>query len=311
MKSKETHKPWYGCLAAIITLFAAMPLLAQEAPAQAGPVSAKSITVGGQKFYSINKNYKRTAINNQDTVQVQRGEDSDYIALDRNKIRITKLAGKYGARTEKSHGVVVTRPNYDTEAEIPAVNESKVPTDPIEVASTTGGNDVLSLFDPYANINASATNDKTEPSSVKIKHAWPLSSEDTQYISSTYGIRADPFTNEPAFHEGLDIAAEVGTPIYASADAVVDVAKKHRQLGNYVMLRHADGTYTRYAHLSEILVNEGDVLSAGDPLGKMGSTGRSTGSHLDYTMYIGGVAVNPLRHLRQPAGIKRLSKALD
>lgn len=136
--------------------------------------------------------------------------------------------------------------------------------------------------------------------------AWPLDSSASQRISSHFGTRRDPFTGKRAFHKGIDIAAPIGTKVLASADGTVEAVATHARLGKYVKLRHEDGSATLYGHLSATLVKKGAQVKTGSPLGKVGSTGRSTGPHLDFSYRLGEEAVDPLPHLNVPGHIKTL-----
>ena len=102
------------------------------------------------------------------------------------------------------------------------------------------------------------------------------------YFSSRFGYRIDPFLKRPAFHAGLDFVAEDGTVVRATAAGTVVSAGWNGGYGEMVEIKHADGVSTRYGHLSEILVSRGMHVDAGTPIGRVGSTGRSTGPHLHY-----------------------------
>jgi murein DD-endopeptidase MepM/ murein hydrolase activator NlpD len=117
-------------------------------------------------------------------------------------------------------------------------------------------------------------------------------------LTSGYGTRSDPFRGRAAMHAGIDLAGPVGTPIYAAADAVVGEAGTRGGYGNLVELDHGSGIATRYGHLSQIMVRPGERVRRGQVIGLMGSTGRSTGSHLHYEVRIDGRAVNPLPFLQ-------------
>ncbi len=116
-------------------------------------------------------------------------------------------------------------------------------------------------------------------------------------ISSTFGYRSDPFNGGRRLHSGLDMAGAHGSPIYATADGVVSFAGRQSGYGNVVVLRHAMGFETRYAHMSRIRVQEGQRVSRGDQIGDMGSTGRSTGPHLHYEVRTGGTPRNPMTYI--------------
>jgi murein DD-endopeptidase MepM/ murein hydrolase activator NlpD len=131
-------------------------------------------------------------------------------------------------------------------------------------------------------------------------------------FSSAFGVRSDPFRGSAAMHSGIDLAGPLGTPVYATADGVVGRAGWASGYGNLVELEHGKGIETRYGHLSKILVRVGQRVKRGDLIAKMGSTGRSTGSHLHYEVRLDGRAVNPLPFLQSAdylASIQRRAKA--
>ncbi len=119
------------------------------------------------------------------------------------------------------------------------------------------------------------------------------------YASSTYGTRIDPFTGRSHFHSGVDFNGPRGSDILSVADGVVVFSGRHPGYGNMVDIDHGNGYVTRYAHNQENLVNEGDRVRAGDLIAKMGSTGRSTGSHVHIEVIHNGRTVNPHPFLRQ------------
>lgn len=132
---------------------------------------------------------------------------------------------------------------------------------------------------------------------------WPIPLRVKQEISSGYGMRKDPFHGRMAFHGGIDIAADIGTPVLATADGVVAAVKTDPRYGNYVTLQHSDGTLTRYGHLSAQRVAEGQRVKAGQVIGAVGSSGRSTGPHLDYRVSKNNTKYDPLTILTIPAGV--------
>jgi murein DD-endopeptidase MepM/ murein hydrolase activator NlpD len=118
-------------------------------------------------------------------------------------------------------------------------------------------------------------------------------------FTSGFGVRSDPFQGRAAMHPGIDLAGPMGTPIYATADGVVLRAGWNSGgYGNLVELDHGRGIATRYGHMSAILVQAGEHVSRGQQIGRMGSTGRSTGSHLHYEVRIDGRAVNPVPFMK-------------
>jgi murein DD-endopeptidase MepM/ murein hydrolase activator NlpD len=116
-------------------------------------------------------------------------------------------------------------------------------------------------------------------------------------IGSRFGFRIDPFTGEKAMHTGLDFPAEVGTPILAAAGGVVIEQTYHGAYGNMVEVDHGNGLITRYAHASKTFVKKGDIVKRGQKIAAVGSTGRSTGPHLHFEVWVSGVPQDPQRFL--------------
>ena len=112
-------------------------------------------------------------------------------------------------------------------------------------------------------------------------------------ITSNFGYRKDPFKRKTGFHSGIDIDANYGQPIVATADGIVTQASWHSSYGKSVTIKHEDEYETLFGHLSAITVKEGDTVKVGDVIGKAGSTGRSTGTHLHYEVIKDGKRVNP------------------
>ncbi len=116
--------------------------------------------------------------------------------------------------------------------------------------------------------------------------------------SSGFGVRLDPFTHRPAFHSGLDFAGGFMTPVLSTAPGVVSFTGVRSGYGNTVEIDHGHGFKTRYAHLAAIAVHPGQPVAVGQRVGAMGSTGRSTGVHLHYEVWVNGRAQNPDRFVR-------------
>jgi murein DD-endopeptidase MepM/ murein hydrolase activator NlpD len=117
-------------------------------------------------------------------------------------------------------------------------------------------------------------------------------------LASTFGVRNDPFTGSPAMHTGLDMQGETGKPVRATADGTVTTAGWSGGYGKAVDIDHGNGMSTRYGHLSSIDVHVGQSVRTGQIVGKIGSTGRSTGPHLHYETRVRGEAVDPQKFLR-------------
>jgi murein DD-endopeptidase MepM/ murein hydrolase activator NlpD len=124
---------------------------------------------------------------------------------------------------------------------------------------------------------------------------WPAHG----WLSSSVGRRTDPITGGDDFHHGLDISADAGSPIYATADGTVTMARREGAYGNLVTIDHGYGLETRYGHMSKFEVKTGAKVKRGDVVGRVGSTGRATGPHLHYEVRVNGRLLNPLQLLLQ------------
>lgn len=117
------------------------------------------------------------------------------------------------------------------------------------------------------------------------------------FISSGFGVRHDPFEGGHAWHEGIDFAGDAGSDVKATAGGIVVYSGRQSGYGNLVEISHGDGMTTRYGHNQELLVSVGDIVSKGQIVAKMGSTGRSTGPHVHYEVLKNGRPVNPRRFI--------------
>ncbi len=135
-----------------------------------------------------------------------------------------------------------------------------------------------------------------KPSSNSGKFLWPLSGR--SYISSYFGMRNNPFGGSSTeFHNGIDIPAPTGTPIIAVSGGQVAWSYLSSSAGNWIGIDHGNGTYSVYMHMSSRLVKEGDYVTAGQTIGLVGSTGRSSGPHLHLSIRVDGGYVNPLNYV--------------
>jgi len=137
--------------------------------------------------------------------------------------------------------------------------------------------------------------DSLEQGVIAIPSAQPV---EHLAFTSNFGIRSDPFRGTAAMHAGVDIPGPTGTPVYATADGIIDRAERAGGYGNMVEINHGKGIQTRYGHLSKILVAPFTRVHRGQLIALMGSTGRSTGPHLHYEVRIDGHAVNPVPFLQ-------------
>ena len=148
-----------------------------------------------------------------------------------------------------------------------------------------------SLFVSWKKLDAG----KGQDAAIAVPSRQPV---ETVAFSSSFGVRSDPFRGTAAMHAGVDIPGPVGTPVYATADGVVDRSERAGGYGNLVEINHGKGLQTRYGHLSKLLVEPNTRVTRGQLIGLMGSTGRSTGSHLHYEVRVDGRAVNPVPFLQ-------------
>lgn len=127
-------------------------------------------------------------------------------------------------------------------------------------------------------------------------YVWPVAGPHTR-ISSPYGPRKHPVTGKQDFHAGIDIPAPQGTSVLAAAGGEVTAVGEHPNLGRYVKITHADGSYSLYGHLQRWTTRTGARVEAGEVIGRVGSTGRSTGPHLDFSIRKDGKPFNPMKLL--------------
>lgn len=124
---------------------------------------------------------------------------------------------------------------------------------------------------------------------------WPL---DKRRITSSFGYRKDPFTGRASFHSGIDLDGNTGDRVYATADGQVIHAQYDSGKGYNIIINHGGGIRTHYMHLSKMTVKKGDKVQKGDVIGHVGSTGRSTGSHLHYEVIKNGTPVDPRPYMK-------------
>jgi murein DD-endopeptidase MepM/ murein hydrolase activator NlpD len=151
---------------------------------------------------------------------------------------------------------------------------------------------VLSSLESYLTIVRSGV-EKREALLSATPSIWPIHG----WLSAGFGRRPDPFTGEVDFHPGLDISAEKGTPVQATADGTIELAAPSGDYGNLVVIDHGFGLVTRYGHLSRFAVWQGQTVKRGDVIGYVGATGRATGPHLHYEVLANGKLMNPLQLL--------------
>ena len=172
--------------------------------------------------------------------------------------------------------------------------ESAAMGGPLELLATSASGDIDPRFERLGLSLARMT--ALERGLEGIPQVNPTSLDVTK-VSSGFGYRRDPFTRSGAMHSGLDFKGPMGAPIYAAANGRVSYVGWKSGYGKTVEIDHGNGLMTRYAHMSGFVATVGQQVSAGDPIGKIGSTGRSTGPHLHFEVRINERAVNPRRFL--------------
>lgn len=130
-------------------------------------------------------------------------------------------------------------------------------------------------------------------------YGWPIAADywGSCVITSGFGNRKDPFTGQIAYHNGVDISAPANTPVQSVKSGVVIRSEFSESYGNVIVVSHGDGTATLYAHLSKRLVGNNDKVLQGQVIGRVGTTGRSTGNHLHFGVYLGSNLVDPADYL--------------
>lgn len=159
------------------------------------------------------------------------------------------------------------------------------------VADAAGDATFANLMSSWKRLDGGSATTGVARSAIYIPSGRPVEKLD---LTSNFGIRSDPFNGHARMHKGIDIPGPVGTPIYATADGIVSRSQRVSGYGNLVEIAHGNDMSTRYGHMSKLLVGPNERVRRGQLIGLMGSTGRSTGSHLHYEVRIAGEAVNPL-----------------
>ena len=173
----------------------------------------------------------------------------------------------------------------------PAAPATGDPFVPVKLASEDQafGRALMRINFARADVNALST------TLLKVPFRKPVAGDIDE--TSPFGVRTDPFVHEAAMHTGIDFRGDTGDPIRATATGTVTIAGWSGGYGKMVEIDHGNGLVSRYGHLSEIEVGVGDTVRAGGIVGKLGSTGRSTGPHLHYEVRVNGEAVDPQKFL--------------
>jgi murein DD-endopeptidase MepM/ murein hydrolase activator NlpD len=203
----------------------------------------------------------------------------------RQALAVSQMQDRYENRARQIRSALA---QLGLKAEAPA---SGGPFVPVKLASEdqTFGRALLRVNLARADANALST------TLLKVPLRKPVAGDIDE--TSPFGVRTDPFVHEAAMHTGIDFRGDTGDPIRATASGTVTIAGLSGGYGKMVEIDHGNGLVTRYGHLSEIDVEVGDTVRAGGIVGKLGSTGRSTGPHLHYEVRVKGEAVDPQKFL--------------
>jgi murein DD-endopeptidase MepM/ murein hydrolase activator NlpD len=163
----------------------------------------------------------------------------------------------------------------------------------------------LDTLDPQAPGAGSTIIDRP---TISVPSRMPL---DGARMTSGYGMRDHPILRQRRRHTGIDLAAPTGTPVYATADGIIERADWFSSYGLFISIDHGADLQTRYAHMSRLAVAAGDRVEVGDVIGYVGSTGRSTGPHLHYEVRVDGVAVNPIPYMQESEMQTRMASSSE
>ena len=214
--------------------------------------------------------------------------------------RLAKVGPLALAEQQQLQQAALVARALDVRYQVTAAELKRLGIKPAQPGAAAGeGGPLESIANPTfkALFNSWKKLDELQNDVIAIPSDKPIKAEVT--FTSGFGVRDDPFHKGAAMHPGIDLAGAYGTPIYATADGVVTEAGWNKGgYGNMVELDHGRGISTRYGHMSAVLVHVGDHVTRGEQIGRMGSTGRSTGNHLHYEVRIDGRPVNPIPFMK-------------
>jgi len=223
-----------------------------------------------------------------DKVSAAVPEAAGLARLEARQLAFVERMTRYADRRAAQASVTITRLGLSPVAMLASLNDSSAQGGPLlRLATSADG----SLDPRFQRLGISlARMDALERGLQGLPQVLPASLE---YISSGFGYRSDPFTGAGAFHAGLDFKGPIGAPIYAAAKGVISFAGVRSGYGNCIEISHGNGLLTRYAHMSAFRAHMGQQVAAGDVIGAIGSTGRSTGPHLHFEVRVNDVPKNP------------------
>jgi len=253
---------------------------------------------------SINKEYgiskdeigKLTAVNSsqkQEIVSLQNEAQQIQLQLQENVKALDEIKKLIGLK-ETSNTEIKEAPTPQPTSSDSSKLESDDASEQLSQIKTSYAELSVAILSQKETIDNSITPVKKQ---VAFLNAKPAIKPVNTKITSTYGYRRNPFTNRGSeFHRGIDFGGDTGTPIKATGDGVVIFAGWQSGYGKVVIISHGYGYTTLYGHNSKLLVEKGDKVKRGEVISNMGSTGRSTGSHLHYEVRLNGTSVNPAKY---------------
>ena len=217
--------------------------------------------------------------------------------------RLTRFADRRAKRTANA----MQKLGLDSQATLRRA-EREALGGPLEILATSASGEVDPRFERLGLSLARMA--ALEASLDTIPQVSPTNMSQTR-MSSGFGYRRDPFTRRGAMHRGLDFKGPRGSPIYAAADGRVSFVGRKSGYGNVVEVSHGNGVMTRYDQLSAFTSRVGDEVKSGDPIAKLGNTGRSTGPHLHFEVRINDRAVNPRPFLETAQDVLKEAREPD
>lgn len=221
-----------------------------------------------------------------DKVSAEIPEAAGLARLEARQLAFVENLTRYADRRSKRAATALRKLGLDPRTVLAAMHSAQ--GGPLEKLSTSRDGSTDPRFERLG--LSLARMDALEDGLQGVPHVTPA---EGGLITSGFGYRSDPFTGGGAFHPGLDFRGAYGTPIHAAAEGRVSFVGQIRGYGNVVEVSHGNGLLTRYAHMSKAMAKVGQEVAAGDVIGAIGSTGRSTGPHLHFEVRINNRVVNP------------------
>jgi murein DD-endopeptidase MepM/ murein hydrolase activator NlpD len=271
-----------------LTGLAAVPLLIGLAASTADPVEVESLRFTNESLRQENESYRVATgqlaeqISSLQTALTQLGDQAGLDPAARQALE--RLPAMVRSRSAGGGAIVPAAPTPVL------VSPSESPASTFSLMRGLLGSIESRLAFVKSRVEGERALARATPS------IWPI----VGWLSSGFGNRRDPFDGTPEFHAGLDIAADHGTPVSATADGTVVSAGVNGNYGNSVLMDHGFGLGTRFGHLSRFAVRPGQRVRRGEAIGFVGSTGRATSAHLHYEILLNGKPINPLLLLARP-----------